>query len=87
MEDIVIAAPRLTAPKKAKVSDSVKAVIPNRKNTQVANMMVVLVRSMLGVLGARLRELVMSEGFTVVETNKPELVDDVDPATVLGLQG
>ncbi|MFC9872641.1 hypothetical protein ACFVJR_08600 [Nocardia salmonicida] len=82
MEDIVIATPRLTAPTKATVSDPVKAVRPNTKNTQVANTRVVLVRSVLDVLETRLRVLVMSEGFTVEQANKPEPVNDVDMATV-----
>ncbi|MGF0315968.1 hypothetical protein ACQR3Z_08775 [Nocardia fluminea] len=63
---------------KATVGDSVEAAKPNKKNTQVANTMAVLVESMLGVLGARFRELVMSEGLTIGEANKPEPVDDVE---------
>ncbi|WKG13020.1 hypothetical protein QX204_16720 [Nocardia sp. PE-7] len=53
MEDIVIAAPRLAAPEEATVGDWVEAAKPNKRNTQVANTMAVLVGSMLGVLGAR----------------------------------
>ncbi|MEV0767575.1 hypothetical protein [Nocardia salmonicida] len=53
MEDIVIAAPRPAAPGEATVGDGVEAARPNGSNTQVVNMMAVLVGSMLGVLGAR----------------------------------
>jgi hypothetical protein len=84
LEDSVIAAPRLTAPAEATVSDSVEASRPNRRNTQVANTMVVLVGSMPGILGALFRELVMGEGLTIVEANKPESVDDVETEPVSG---
>ncbi|MGF0316269.1 hypothetical protein [Nocardia fluminea] len=65
----------MTAPKIAAGSDPVSAVRPKRKNTQVANMMVVLVRSMLGVLVVRLRELVIVQEFTDAAVIKPLLID------------
>ncbi|MEV6655693.1 hypothetical protein [Nocardia fluminea] len=39
---------------------------------------------MPGILGALFRELVMGEGLTIVEANKPESVDDVETEPVSG---